>query len=213
MSTRRYMVDGYALHNSNIKTKIGPRDLDKSTQDVGAVPAAVQPYITLLEYGDESFHKTVLQCSALPISVTDVAGTIQYGGVQVYTMPKGAIVSFGASIVGNLTMGTTGTIIDAFTGVTSLGTVTASNNGTLTSTEADWLPSKANTTAATKVAAISNYSAATALTETPGRVIDGVTTAAPVFFNVLIADDATHTSATGTFTGNIVISWTNLIED
>lgn len=204
------LVDGFEALNANIRTNLGVKDLDTTPVGVGAVPAAVASTVVATEYGNEAFHKTVLTCTALPISVTDAAGVIQYGGVQVYTMPKGATVSFGASIKGNLTMGTTGTIIDAFTGSTSLGTVTATNDGTLTTTEANWLQSTANSTASSKVAAIKNISVATILTESPGRVIDGTTTASPVFFNTLIADDATHTSATGTFTGIITIAWVSI---
>lgn len=35
-------------------------------------------------------------------------------------------------------------------------------------------------------------------------------TAAPVFLNFAIADDATHTAGTGTFTGTITIAWVNV---
>lgn len=203
-------VDGVELLNPNITTNHGKKSLDLAEAGLGDVPAAAAAYVVATEYGDESFHKTVLTCTALPISVADDAGVAQYGGVQVYTMPKGGIVSFGASIKGNLTMGATGTIIDAFTGKNALGTVTATTGATLVSTEATWLQETANATAAAKVAAIASVSAATALTESPGRVVDGRTTAAPVFLNFAIADDATHTAATGTFTGTITIAWCNV---
>ena len=202
--------DGFELLNANVKTNLGQKSFDLATAWVGSVPAAVAAYVTATEYGNEAFHKTVLSCVDLPLSVADDAGVAQYGGVQVYTMPKGAIVSFGASVKGNLTMGVTGTFIDAFTGKNALGTVTASTGATLTGTEATWMQEVANATASSKVAAISSASAATALTESPGRVVDGRSTAAPVFLNFAIADDATHTAGTGKFTGTIVISWVNV---
>jgi hypothetical protein len=208
MGTRQ--TEGFELLNANIKTNIGIKDIDTCPACAGSVPDAVSSTVVATEYGDASFHKTVLTCTALPLSIADDAGVAQYGGVQVYTFPKGAICSFGASILGNLTLGVTGTIIAAFTGVNALGTITASTGATLTSTEATWLQSTANATAAAKVAAIKSISAATALTESPGRVVDGTSTAAAMFLNFAIADDASHTAGTGTFTGTITISWTNL---
>lgn len=204
------LVEGYEAHNANIRTKHGTKNLDTAAAGFGSIPAAVQAYVTATEYGDESFHKTVLTCTALPLSIADDEGVAQYGGVQVYTMPKGAIISLGASIKGNLTLGATGTIIAAFTGVNALGTAAAGTGATLTGTEATWLQSTANAEAAAKVAAISSCSVATALTESPGRVVDGRTTAAPVFLNFAIADDASHTAGTGTFTGTITLAWVNV---
>lgn len=185
-------------------------DLDQSAErtENGTVPAAVTPYVVATEYGDNLLHKTVLTCTGLPLSVADDAGVAQYGGVKVYEFPLGLISTIMASMSGNLTLGVTGTIINAFTGVNALGSVTATTGSSLTSTEATWLQSTANATAATKVAAISSVSIATALTEAAMRTIDGRTTAAPVFLNFAIADDASHTAGTGTFTGTITLTWT-----
>lgn len=182
-------------------------DLDVTTAGNGSVPSAVGAYVVALEEGDKLIHRTTLTCTALPLSVADDAGVAQYGGVQVYTFPEGLIASFGAIISGDLTMGATGTFIDAFTGVNALGSAVAGTGATLTSTEATWLQSTANATAATKVAAISSVSVTTQLTESGGRVYDGTVTAAPVFLNFAIADDVTHTAGTGTFTGTITIAW------
>lgn len=209
MSTRK--VDGWEQVNDNIRTRIAPKDIDLAPSGTsGVVPAAVSTTVVATEYGDAAFHKTVLTLTDCPLSIADDAGVAQYGGVQVYTFPKGAICSLGGSILGNLTLGVTGTIIDAFTGVNALGSVTASTGATLVSTEATWLQSTANATAAAKVAAIKAISVATALTESPGRVVDGTSTAAPVFLNFAIADDVSHTAGTGTFTGTITIYWCNL---
>jgi len=197
--------------NANIaKKRVVDIDAQSTVAERGVVPAAVAPYVVATETGDNLIHKTVLTCTALPLSVADDAGVAQYGGVQVYTMPLGLIVSQAAKISGNLTMGATGTFIDAFTGVNALGTVVATTGATLVSTEATWLQSTANATAATKVAAISSISVATALTETSARCVDGTATAAPVFLNFAIADDATHTAGTGTFTGTITLLWSKI---
>lgn len=176
----------------------------------GTVPDAVKPYVTVQELGDSLVHKTIITCTAVPISLTDDAGVSQYGGVQVYTFPEGLIFTKGAIISGNLTLGVTGTFIDAFTGVNALGSVVATTGSTLITTEATWLQSTANATAAAKVAAVSSVSVATNLTEASSRCFDGTTTPGKIFLNFAVADDATHTSGTGTFTGTITIAWENI---
>ena len=189
--------------------KVREVDLEKmgETAQNGAIPSAVSPYITVEEFGDNTIHRTVLTCTALPLSITDDAGVAQYGGVKVYEFPLGLIATLMARIEGALTLGVTGTIINAFTGVNALGTVTATTGATLVSGEATWLQSTANATASSKVATISSVSIATQLTEAGSRVFDGRSTRAPVFLNFAIADDATHTSGTGTFTGTISFVW------
>jgi len=39
---------------------------------------------------------------------------------------------------------------------------------------------------------------------------DGHTTAGAVYLNVAIADDATHTAGSGTWTGTIILDWSLL---
>lgn len=197
--------------NANVvKKRVVDLDAQATASDKGVVPAAVAPYVVATETGDKLFHKTVLTCTALPLSLADDAGVAQYGGVEVYTFPKALIASFAGRVEGNLALGVTGTFIDAFTGVNALGSVVATTGATLVSTEATWLQSTANATAAAKVAAISSVSVATALTESAGRVVDGRTTAPPVFLNFAIADDVSHTAGTGTFTGTVTLLWTSL---
>lgn len=194
--------------NANIeKRKLVDFDKSSPIEEVGTVPDAVKEYVVATEYGDSLVHRTVLTCTAVPLSIADDAGVAQYGGIKLYTFPEGLIFTKGAIISGNLTLGVTGTIIDAFTGVNALGSVTASTGSTLTSTEATYLQSTANATAASKVAAISSVSVATALTEASSRIVDGTSTPAPVFLNFAIADNASHTAGTGTFTGTVTISW------
>lgn len=206
MTTRK--VEVRKAINDNV-ARIEIIDLDKQSEiaEIGTIPDAAKAYVVATEYGDNLSHRTVLTCTALPISIADDAGVAQYGGVQVYTFPEGLIFTKGAIISGNLTLGTTGTIIDAFTGVNALGSVVATTGATLTGAEATWLQSTSNAAASSKVAAISSVSVATALTESSSRIYDGTSTAAPVFLNFAIADDATHTAGTGSFTGTITISW------
>lgn len=194
--------------NANIeKRKLVDFDQSSPIEEVGTVPDAVKAYVVATEYGDSLVHRTVLTCTAVPISIADDAGVAQYGGVKLYTFPEGLIFTKGAIISGNLTLGVTGTIINAFTGVNALGSVTASTGATLVSTEVTYLQSTSNATAASKVAAISSVSVASDLGETSARIVNGTSTPAPLFLNFAIADDASHTAGTGTFTGTVTISW------
>lgn len=193
---------------SNTKLRNAIRALIGSPTD--GAGSTSQATIKVTETGDDTIHRTLLTCTALPISVADDAGVAQYGGVQVYTFPQGLINLHGAIIDGALTMGLTGTIIDAFTGVVALGSATAGTGATLLTTEATWLQSTAMTTAVSKVAVCDAISIATQVTESGARWYDGTTTAAPMFLNFAIADDVTHTAATGTFTGTIQFIWSNL---
>jgi len=193
-----------AVNDNVIKYRSIDLNVLGEASENGTVPSAVQATCVATEYGNNAFHRTLLTCTALPLSIADDAGTAQYGGVKVYTFPIGLIKPHAARVEGNLTLGVTGTIIAAFTGVNALGSITASTGSSLTSTEATWLASTANATASASVAAISSISAATV---TP---YDGRSTAGAVFLNFAIADDATHTAGTGTFTGTIVLSWSKL---
>jgi hypothetical protein len=163
--------------------------------------------VTVKEYGDDIWHKTVLTCTDLPITLTDDAGVAQYGGVKVYDFPAGAIITQGAVIAGTFTGGVTGTIINTFGSNVALGTATATTGSTLTGTEADIMPSVANATAVAKAAAVDAVSVATALTESGARWFDGTATAKDMYLNFVVADDATHTSGTAKFTGTITLLW------
>lgn len=202
------IIEASTQVSANVRT---PRQVDIDAQaevnDCGSIPAAVAAYVAAQELGDKLLHKTVLTCTAVPISIADDAGVAQYGGVQVYTFPRGLICTHGAIVSGNLTLGTTGTIIDAFTGVNALGSAAAGTGATLVTTEATWLQSTANATASSKVAAITSYSIATQLTESGGRIYNGNTTPGPVYLNFAIADDVSHTAGTGSFTGVITLLW------
>lgn len=165
--------------------------------------------VTAVEYGNGVLNRTVLTLTATPISITDDAGVAQYGGVKVYDFPAGVLNVLSAVVKGNLTLGVTGTIIAAYTGVVALGSATASTGATLVSTEATFLQSTAIGTASAAVSAVLAFPIATQVTESGSRHYDGHSSAADLYLNFAIADDATHTSGTGTFTGTIEFTWIN----
>jgi hypothetical protein len=179
--------------------------------DIAGVGAKNGSTVTVQEYGSGAVRKTVLTCTATPITITDDAGVAQYGGVKVYDFPAGLICTLGAVVTGTLTAGVTGTIIDNWDGDVALGTATATTGATLTGTEADIMPSvEVSAGASDKDGVVDAVSVATALTESGARWFDGTATAKDMFLNFVIDDDATHTAGTATFTGTISFAWINL---
>lgn len=149
-------------------------------------------------------HTTVLTCTARAVSVADDPGVAQYGGTgKLYDFPEGLIVIHGAVIAGALTLGATGTIINTWSGVVALGTAAAGTGATLTGTEADVMASNAVAAATAKVATIDAVSTALAM-------LDGTAAAKGVYLNLAVADDATHTAGTGTFTGTVTLVWSKV---
>jgi len=164
--------------------------------------------VTAYEYGETVSKKTVLECNALIVTITDDAGTAQYGGVKVYDFPEGMLLLKGARANGILTLGTTGTYIDDWDGDVALGSATATTGATLTGTEADIMPSVAVSAGASdKDGVVNAVSVATALTESGARWFDGTATAKDLFLNFVIDDDVSHTAGTATFNGTIEFNW------
>ena len=181
--------------------------------DVAKVGAKNGSTVTVQEKGNGVINKTIITCTATPVTITDDAGVAQYGGAgKIYDFPEGLLCTFGAVIDGSVTLGKTGTITNTWGGGVALGTATATTGATLTGTEADIMP-EVNVAAATaKVAVVDAVSVATALTESGARWFDGTATAKDLFLNLVVDDEATHTSGTGTFTGTVTILW-SLIGD
>lgn len=93
-----------------------------------------------------NLHFTRLTLASRSVTMTDEAGVVAYGGTKLYDFPVGVIQIEGVSI--SLTVTKSGAGINAdFDGDWSVGTATASNNATLTGTEADIIASTANTQA------------------------------------------------------------------
>lgn len=170
--------------------------------------ASASAYTATTEQNAGMFRKTTITCTALPVTITDDAGTAQYGGTKIYDFPEGLLMTMGAVVSGSITAGVTGTIIDNWDGDVALGTVTATTGATLTSTEADILQSTAVSAGASdKIGVVSAVTIATALTESGARWFDGTATAKDMYLNFVIDDDATHTAGTAAFTGTVTFMW------
>jgi len=156
--------------------------------------------VTVAEDGIGPLRQTVITMAATPITLTDEAVVVLYGGIKLYDMPAGNIIFLGAVL--NATTATGGGLIAAADGDVGVGTVTASNNATLTLTEQNIIPSTAIAQTVSNAGPIDAQS-------TGVTVIDGTATAADVFLNVLW-DDTDHNGGTMTVTGTLTLTWINL---
>lgn len=175
-----------------------------ANDQAGDAPGAKNGSTVIAAESSPVLHTTVLTLTATPVSIADDAGVAQYGGTgKIYDFPEGLLAIHGAVVAGTLTLGTTGTIIDAYTGVMALGSAAASTGATLTGAEADVMASNVVSAATAKVATIDGVSAAMA-------VLDGTATAKDLYLNFAIADDASHTAGTGAFTGTVTVIWSKV---
>jgi hypothetical protein len=162
----------------------------------GAIPAVTG--LSFENQGVGPFCKTVL-------TFTNV---VAYKGTKVYDFPAGAIAVLGAHADLALTKSSAG-VIATWDGDFSLGTVTASNNATLASTEQNLIPTTATPQAVAGVTTAKGVS-----TATEGfKVLDGTVTPVDAYLNFLV-DDADH-DVTGTpcnliVNGEVTIFWYNL---
>lgn len=143
-----------------------------------------------------------------PIPLTDEAGVVAYGGLKVADLPAGNILFLGAVADLAVTKSSAG-VNDDWDGDIGLGTVTASNNATLTGTEQDLIPSTATPQAVAGATTGDCYSTST---EAP-KVFDGTSAAVDVYLNVLVDDgdqDVTGTPCNLIFNGTIKLSYLNL---
>ncbi len=170
----------------------------------GSVPALTGVAVT--ESGVGPFKKTVITFTNHALAMVDAAGVVAYAGRKVYDFPAGSIKIFGAVLDLDLTKSSAG-VIAAWDGDISVGTVTASNNATLSTTEQDIVPTTATPQA---VAGVTTGNARNAADITP---FDGTTTAVDVYVNILVDDadhDVTTTPCNLILNGTLTIHWANL---
>lgn len=150
--------------------------------------------------GGGTVHQTVITLAAFQALVAGVGvGDV---GSKIYDFPTGLISILGA--VMDLTITASGGQISSTASVVaSIGSVTAAHDATLTSTEADIVPS----TAYTLVASVKH---AVGLGVTP-KIFDGTGTPASAYLNIAVPDaDRSDTSENLSVSGTIKITWVNL---
>lgn len=170
-----FTIQAQQAFKNGIASPYGQEVLDalQGTTSAGAV-AAVSG-LSVEEKSVGQVHVTTLTFLDMAVALTDNAGVVAYGGKKVYDWPEGLILNLGASADLNLTKSSTGVNAD-WDGDISLGTVTASNNATLLSTEANVIPSTSTPQAVAGVTTgdmESIAAAPTALTDSSSGTADG----------------------------------------
>ena len=160
---------------------------------------AVTTGVTAAEYGDGVIHQTVLTLSSVAITMTDAGAAGSHGSKKVYDFPAGLIHILGATT--NLTtLAGSGGIGDTGALVGSLGSVAvATDNATLTSTEANVVPS----TDGTLVGGAGTLKGKS----TADAVLDGTGTAIDLLLNLAVPDADSSADDTVTVSGTITITW------
>lgn len=150
-------------------------------------------------------QKTVIALTAASVPVTDSTGGSNTGGggLKIYDFPEGNLFVLGATMSLSVTAGAGG-ITDTAQMVAALGTAAAGTDGTLSSTEADIIPSSAATLTGGANAAVTGKSTAT-------PVFDGTATAKDLYLNFAVPDAGMGSGDdTVSVTGTVVVHWVNL---
>jgi hypothetical protein len=138
----------------------------------------------------------------LSVTMTDATTAGSHGSQKLVTFPAGNIHILGATT--NLTIARVGTALAANSAVVgSLGSVTvATDNATLTSTEANIVPSTTST--------LSSGSGVTKGESTGAVTLDGTTSAVEVYLNFATPDAGSTGNDALLVNGTIVITYVNL---
>lgn len=191
------------FYDSDADWKIASR-MSSPLAGAGAVAGSG---VSVQELGNAVVHKTVLTFDDVAIALTDQASTVAYGGLKVYDFPEGAILMLGAVADLDLTKSSAG-VNDDWDGDFGVGTVTASNNATLSSTEQNIIPTTATPQASSGATTANGLS-----TATENAVINGTSTPVDVYLNLLVDDadhDVTSTPCNLIVNGTLTLTWVKL---
>lgn len=149
-----------------------------------------------------AIHKTVLSLADLVVAMTDATTAGCHGSQKIYDFPDGNILILGAVTDLQIVAGAGG-IGDTAAVVGSLGSAAVStDNATLTSTEANIVPS----TAATLSSGAGNCDGES----TSPATLDGTTSPASAYLNLAVPDAGSSANDTITVNGTITLNWINL---
>lgn len=172
----------------------------QTSDGVGAKNGAA---VAVAEYGSGAVHKSVFTLTSLSITMTDAGAAGCHGSHKIYDFPAGVIQILGCSY-DLTTLAGAGGIADGAALVGALGSAaTATDNATLTSTEADLIASTTGTLTAGAGALAKHGSMVT-------TAFDGHTTAMDAYLNVAVPDADSSASDTVAVSGTITIVWANL---
>jgi len=182
------------------------RGFASNDDGLGAVVSGVTG-LTVKEHGRGIVRYTQFSFSSTPVTLADEAGVVAYGGLKIYDFPAGAILFLGATSDVDLTKSSAG-VNDDWDGDFGVGTVTASNNATLATTEQTVIPTTATPQASSGATTANGQS-----TATENAVVDGTSTALDLYYNLLVDDadhDVTSTACNLILNGTLNVAWINL---
>jgi len=163
------------------------------------VPAANTATLSVSESGSQILRKSVFTIAAHSVAMTDAGVAGCHGSVQLCDFPVGLIQIIGSTMSLATTAGAGGIVAGAAV-VQSVGTAAVgTDNATLTSTEADIIPSTAGTLTA-------GIGAPVGVSTTPA-VFDGHATAKDAYLNFAVPDADSSASDTIEVTGTVTIFW------
>lgn len=160
------------------------------------------------QQGGQAIQKTVLLFDDTPIPLTDNAAVVAFGGLKIFDFPEGLILFQGAVADLAITKSSAG-VNDTWDGDFALGTVTATSDNALATTEQNLIPTTATPQAVAGATTAKGKSTATE----SGTLFDGTTTPIDVFLNFLVDDadhDVTTTPCDLIINGRITLLWTLL---
>lgn len=166
-----------------------------SVATVATIASAASAYATIENAGIGPLRQAVVTVTALPISCADNGASGTSGSVQLLDFPAGLVNILGC--VPNLTYASEVATDANF--LSAIGSVAAAADASLTSTEANIVPS-------TATAIASSAATFAAVNTTASILLDGTSTAADVYLNV--ASSTNPSAAYGiTATGTITITY------
>ena len=163
------------------------------------------PYVVPRTHSKPGPKTVVVRFKDTAIALTDEAGVVAYGGLKFLDLPAGAVAIHGATANLAVTKSSAGVNAD-WDGDFGVGTVTASNNATLSSTEQNVIPTTATPQASSGATTATGQS-------TAAVYLDGTSTAVDLYVNVLVDDadhDVTSTACNLILNGTITVSYTLL---
>ena len=168
----------------------------------GTVPTAATTAGVTTADTETGMNKTVLTLTNVSVATTDATTNGAHGSLEVYDFPAGLI--FTAAATCNLTIARVGTGLTTTSAVVaSVGSVTAGADDTLTSTEADIIPSTASTL--TSGAGVTKGKS----TASEATFKDGTTTAVKAFLNFATIDAGSTANDALLVNGTITLLWMN----
>lgn len=167
----------------------------------GGAGAVAGVEIAAVESGP-ALHVTRLTITDLVVAMTDATTAGSHGSEKLYDFPAGNILVLGVVSDLQIVAGAGG-IGDTAAVVGSIGSAAVgTDNATLTSTEANLMPS----TAATLSSGAGNCDGASTATAT----LDGTDTPAAAYLNLAVPDAGSSANDTLTVNGTVQLTWLNL---